>query len=577
MITIFKKTSRPAVLYLLAFVLALSAFATRLGGASFSSVTVDAAGPRGNTLSMVEINNNFGTMVLRATMNKTLIYVERLYFDYSPLSSKRLAVTVDEETDYVVIDLVNEANEWAKVWGYVRHENGIRPDDPMLREMDLTYLEINQYWEWRTFTNDERWRVTVNDGYNTVDFTFDLNDRKDGAIYHIDGVYGLPEHYYPQVAYWWDLNSANPELVEIHDDYRARAIEAAAVTPEGEPLRLDPVEYKGKGISTASVAAPVSSPVVSPMAASSVPLAENEQQVEQTFFLTVLFVSVIVVMVAAVCVSSAPKDLAPETTPSNIIDPYDPAQRNEFTPPAPTTDQQEEYNEYVEELWADMTEEEQAQTREELEKRKEFSLDNDAPAGQKIVKLKVKDADGVLQPVYDENGDEVYVNRRTYTVGNATYALITRDTFLCIRWWPSTMELKDMVGNRLTVNADNKVMNMDGVQPYSPKSRDDILRKLGDMGMYTSAVDPARMLYRMDDDNVLIRAMNLKENEIKKGFFATIGAAFKNLFSGGGTSKGFLSNLLDVLILIGVVVIGAVLLFFLIKFSMLLVNLIRGT
>jgi len=204
-----KKLAAPAVVCLLALVMAATAFIVRFTAnyqtASASTVEPMAASNGGKSLSLVEINNEFDVMVLRATQNKTLIYVSRLYFDYSPLSSKRLAITENEDTDYVIIDLVNEANEWAKLWGYVRQEEGVRPDDPLRRVMTLNYLEINQYFEWRTFTNEERWAVSVNDGYKTADFTFDLGDRQDGAIYHIDGVYGLPDHYYPQVCYWWDV------------------------------------------------------------------------------------------------------------------------------------------------------------------------------------------------------------------------------------------------------------------------------------------------------------------------------------------------------------------------------------
>ena len=124
-----------------------------------------------------------------------------------------------------------------------------------------------------------------------------------------------------------------------------------------------------------------------------------------------------------------------------------------------------------------------------------------------------------------------------------------------------------MVGNRITVNIDNKIMNMDGVMPYSPRSRDDILKKLGDMGVYTSSIDPARLLYRMDDDTALRKAMTFKENDISKGFWATIGAALKNIFGAGNTSKGFLSNFLDVLILIAVVLVGGLALFLLLYFG----------
>ncbi|MCL2797486.1 MAG: hypothetical protein FWD58_05490 [Firmicutes bacterium] len=581
-----KKLAAPAMVCLLAVVLGATAFIVRFTAnpqtASASTAAPMAASGAGNTLSLVEINNEFDVMVLRATQNKTLIYVSRLYFDYSPLSSKRLAITENEDTDYVIIDLVNEANEWAKLWGYVRQEEGVRPDDPQQRIMTLNYLEINQYFEWRTFTNEERWAVSVNDGYKTVDMTFDLGDRKDGAVYHIDGVYGLPEHYYPQIAYWWDLTSANPDLVEIRNDYMARAAEAATDTPEGEPLRLNSVEYSGSGIQASPAsyrhnagntggAVPMAHGNgnmrgVAPYAYGVVPAAygqDGEQMdAEQTWiWLPILAIAMVVILVASLIVTSFQKD----PPPSNITDAYDPAQRTDDTPPAPSVEQQQEYNEIVEEIWADMTEEEQMELREELERRKEFSLDHDAPAGQKIVKLKVKDMDGILQPVYDEDGQEVFVNRKTHVVGNSTFACINRETLLLIRFYPATMELRDVVGNRITVNADSRLMNLDGVQPYSPKSRDDVLRKMGDMGHYTSAIDPGRMLFRMDDEDQLRRALNLKENDPSLGFWGTIGAAFKNLFGGGGTSKGFLSNFLDVLILVGVVLAGFLMLYFVIK------------
>jgi len=106
---------------------------------------------------------------------------------------------------------------------------------------------------------------------------------------------------------------------------------------------------------------------------------------------------------------------------------------------------------------------------------------------------------------------------------------------------------------------------MDGVQPYSPKSKDDILKKLGDMGVYTSSIDPARMLYRMDDDEALKKAMNLQDNNISLGFWGTIGNAFKNVFGGGTTSKGFLSNFLDILILVGVILAVFLIVYFTIR------------
>jgi hypothetical protein len=529
----------------------LTAVAAGFGGVNLPVAHAAVFG--GKSLSLIEMNGGFDKLLLRATMNKTLIYVDRLYFDYSPLSSNGLLVTENEDTDYVVLDISNEAGEWARVWGYVRKEKGIRPDDPAMREMDLTYIEVNQYWEWRTFTNEERWKIMVKDGYKTVQFTFDMNDRKDGAVYYIDGAYALPEHYYPQVAYWWDLPSANRELCEIRDNYREQAVSAAKTTPEGEPLRLEPVEYHGE--TSQSPTRTVN------MSLGSRQNADTYSDIQNTSWIIAAVVVVVVVTVIAVVVASTQKkSLPPESTPSGITNPYDPLQRNDNTPPAPTEEQQKEYNRTVEENPLSATE------KEELEKRKEFSIDADAPTGQKLVKLKVKDADGLLQPVYDENGGEVYVNRKTYTVGNATYAVINRETLLLVRWYPSSMELKDIVGNRITVNVDNKLMNMDGVQPYSPKSRDDILKKLGDTGMYTSAINPNRMLFRMDDDDALARAMNLKENNIKKGFFETVESAFKNLFGGGNSSKGFFSNFLDILIIVGSVLAGALTLLLIVKF-----------
>ena len=556
---------RTAVLCLLTTVMLVSAFASRFNGAGPIERTVSAASGTSNSLSLVEISNEFDVMVLRATDNKTLIYVKKLYFDYSPLSSKRLKVTpnnipLDDNTpDYVVINLTNEAGEWANTWGCVRQEEGVRPDDPLRRITTLTYLEINQYWEWRTFTNNERWTGTVDDGYistGTVEFTFDLTDRKDGAIYHIDGYYGLPEHYYPQVAYWWDLTSANPDLMAIRDDYAERALAVAATTPSGEPLRLEAAEYNGKGCCRTGGISNASAGVAPMSYTGSVGGNGDGAAVEPMFAWGVLIaIVVVVVVVVAVVVAVTSKPETPMPNPS--VDPYDPNQRTDSTPPAPTPDQRDNYEENKPEL----TPEEKI----ELEKRKEFSIDNDVPAGQKIAKLMVKDNDGTLRYVYDENGDELYVNRSTYAVGNATYAIINRETNLLIRYIPSSMELQDMVGNRITVNVDNKVMNMDGVQPFSPKSRDDILKKLGDMGVYTTSVDPARFLYRMDDDDALRKAMTFKENNTSKGFWATIGAAFKNLFGGGNTSKGFLSNFLDVLILIAVVLVAFLAVYFTIK------------
>ena len=84
--------------------------------------TARAAVP-GKSLSLVEINNSFGVMVIRTTNYMTLIYVDRIYFEYNASSSLRL-----QELDCVV-NITNEAAEWAKVPGYVKTEQAARPDD----------------------------------------------------------------------------------------------------------------------------------------------------------------------------------------------------------------------------------------------------------------------------------------------------------------------------------------------------------------------------------------------------------------------------------------------------------------
>ena len=120
-------------------------------------------------------------------------------------------------------------------------------------------------------------------------------------------------------------------------------------------------------------------------------------------------------------------------------------------------------------------------------------------------------------------------------------------------------------GNSLSLVEISDDLDMDGLQPYSPKSRDDILKKLSAMGTYTSSIDPARMLYRMDDDEALMKAMRLKSLDVKKGFWATIASAFKNLFGGGSTSKGCMSNFLDGLIFAAVVIVGLLAIFIIYK------------
>lgn len=540
-----KKTIKPAMLLLLAAVMVVSAFTARAFGAGFSLVPAASAAASGSgaSLSLVEINNSFGVMVLRRTDYKTLIYVDRLYFEYSPLSTKRLALTPnsvrktgDMAGNYVMIDVENEAGEWVKTWGCVRQEEGVRPDDPLKRIMTLYYLEIGFYWEWRTFTNEERWKVKVNDGIVTVDLTFDMADRKDGAVYHVDGVYGLPEHYYPQVMHWWEINEEdNPDWVELRNEYLALSAAAAAATPEGEPLRLDAVEYTGGLANRAAPASMTGSDQAAPVLFPVVPI---------------VMITVAVIAVTALVGAVTKKTAAPAPDPGQPQDTND--NRTENNPPAPTDPQKDWYNKYLEDNPVPL------ELRAELEKHKEFAPDNDVPAGQKVVKLKVKDDDGVFQSVYDENGDEVYLNRKTYTVGNATFALINRKNNLLIRYMPDTMSLCDMVGNKITVNSENRIMNMDGVQPFSFRSQEDVIRKLGDMGVYTTAIKVERFLYRMDDPDVLRKAMTFKTNDVKKPFFETLGDALKNLFGGGGSSasKSFLSKFLDVLILIGVVILG---------------------
>jgi hypothetical protein len=272
---------------------------------------------------------------------------------------------------------------------------------------------------------------------------------------------------------------------------------------------------------------------------------------------------VVVVAVIAIVTPKAPP-------PQLITDPFDPSQRYEHAPPAPTPEQREEYNKLVEENPLTQAE------REILERHREFSLDNDTPTGQRIVRLQVKcPQTGVMQSVYDEDGNEVFVNRRSRVIGNFNFAMISRRTLLVIRFDPATMGLADVVGNRYTVNADNKVMNMDGVQPYSPRSLDDITRKLSDMGYYTSSIDPSRMLLRMDDCNLLMRAMHQRQNNISVGFFGTIGNAFRNVFGGNSGNRNGWQTFLDVLVIIGVIIGGIIAVIIFIVIALVFTKLIR--
>jgi hypothetical protein len=204
--------------------------------------------------------------------------------------------------------------------------------------------------------------------------------------------------------------------------------------------------------------------------------------------------------------------------------------------------------------------------RAELDKHKEFTPDRDAPSGQKVVKLMTIDEDGRQRQVFDENGENVYINRKTNVIGNSVYAVVNRETFLLIVFDPATMTLKDTAGNKITVNVDNKLMNMDGVEPYSFKTKADLNKKLGAMGKYTSSVNASKLMFRIDDNDALAKAANLKENNPSVGFFGTIANAFKNLFgSGGGGGSSGLSVFLDVLVVLGVVLGGFALVLAVIK------------
>jgi hypothetical protein len=199
-----------------------------------------------------------------------------------------------------------------------------------------------------------------------------------------------------------------------------------------------------------------------------------------------------------------------------------------------------------------MTEDEQEELRNELNKQKEFSPDNDAPSGQKVIRLRVKDESGVLQPVLDENGAEVFMNRKTNTVGNSVFAILDRNGYLLIKFEPSTMGLLNSKMEKITVNSDNRIMNMDGVECLSPRSQNDVKAKLAKAGTYTSRIDPGKLLYRMDSDNELQRALSSGERNPELGFFGTIGQAFRNLFGGG--SGDSMTTFVDVLLVLAVVV-----------------------
>jgi len=527
----FKKT----VLWLMAVVMAVSVYAVR----TKNTVPATAAAAQGKSLSLLEINNSFGVMVIRTTNYMTLIYIDRIYFEYNASSSLRL-----KELDCIV-NITNEAAEWAKVPGYVKTEQAARPDDPSGVLQTLQYIEVQQYWEWRSFTNEERWNLEVYDGYNRLQFDFTRG--RDGTVYHIDGVYALPEKDYYQVSDWRDVKE-NKELRASVNEYAANAAKAAlaAAAQPGSPLKVAPVKYDGRWVPVGADGVLSHGQVLShgvPAArqhpdgaavlthGSVLPYSGEQQVADTGVFLTIVLISICVVAVAWIVADTVKmvsnKNAGPVEVTPEIKEEYD-AVKPELTEPE----------------------------RIELDKHKEFSPDRDAPSGQKVVKLMVIDEDGRQQQVYDENGEAVYINRKTNVIGNSTYALINRETFLLIVFDAATMGLKDTAGNKITVNVDNRIINMDGVEPYSFKTKNDLLKKLNAMGKYTSAIKPAKLMFRIDDNDALSKASNMKDNNPSVGFFGTIGNAFKNLFGGGGGSSG-LSTFLDVLVILGVGLVTA--------------------
>ncbi|MCL2631281.1 MAG: hypothetical protein FWD49_07185 [Firmicutes bacterium] len=569
-----KKNFKLSLTLFLALAIAVLTFASGLSSAgeiSTASASVSSSSS-GNTLSLMEMSNDFSTLVVRATYNKTLIFVEKMYFTYSNPNGKKLAVSdKNNPDDYVVINLTNSAGEWAKVWGYVREERMAVPNDPLERVETITYLEINMYWEWRRFTNDESWTVTVDDGFvdAPLSFTFDSRDRKDGVIFHIDGVYALPERYYPQVVYDWEFQEENPELLSARDNVLSQAIEALDTTPEGEPLRLKPVPMQGNANSNSNMSSNANIADFRKVSLSSnpdIPL-EVSQTAVGIFTVVIVGIAIAVVAIGAVVAYNElkPAPVLPELAPPPLVseppkgfDPMNPDDRHPDQPPSPSRGQRKKAEDSAKD--ANITPDQ----RRELEKRNEFSPENDTPTGSKIVKLMLETPSGLKTDVFDENGNEIYLNRATNAVGNANFALISRKNNLLLRYDARDKSIRDTLGDRFAVNVDNKLVSMDGVQPFSLKSYEDAVVKLQDMNVNTSSVDISRYLYRMDDELALSRAMMFKTLNTRVGFFATIGNAFRNLFSSRteNVRNSGMQTFLDFLTVAGVALSGILLILF---------------
>jgi hypothetical protein len=575
-------SARISITILLAIIICL---ASLTGGAAISNHVAHASTVNsGRTLSMVEMHNGFSTLVSRTSNHMTLIFVERLYFDYCPTLEvdKRLALTECERTEFATVEIFNEAGERAKVPTNVRREErGIRPDDASGHLRELNYLEINHYWEWRTFTNDERWNVIVDDGFNILNFTFDLAHRRDGVIYYIDGVFALPEKHYPQVLRWWDYAGDNSSLNRLRDSFIETVDDAYEATLVGEPFRLNPIDLTGNQADTNASQTTSNGAGQTTVSNMAVTNAGNNNgnngnpnvEIEQAGFFLSMFG--IIVLAAVVTVTFVAVSLAVEVVrdafgnvgsasaqgsndpnsslPNNpITNPNDP--RYGDTPWAPCDNQKNNHNEWVKNNPVS------PELRRELEAHKEFTVENDAPSGQKVVRLMLVADNGVLEPVFDENGNQIYLHRASGVIGNSMFAIVSRRTNLPIVYNPATRQLADAAGNRYTVNGDNRLMNMEGREPFSFLSLDDVNRKLDEAGVFLSSVDPTRMLVRMDDCDRLWRMLHQPHNDIRVGFFDTIANAFRNVFSSNGTPRSFWQTVLDVLIIIAVFGIGGFLL-----------------
>jgi hypothetical protein len=433
-----------------------------------------------------------------------------------------------------MVHITNEPGEWAKVPGEVWKQRMARPGDPDGRVQDWDFIEIGQYWEWRHFNNQERWTVKVD--YGNLTFEFAVGGGVNGDIYHIQGVYGLPETRYAQVATVDDMVRGNGAIGAAIRDYSRTMVANMAANPD-KPPQLGQMAYTGGGVKLAPMSAenredirsnsvPVSSdsdiPKPAPM------LSDSGVTAAPMLFFTILLITTIIVSVVSIVA------LVSNTNSRR---------------PGWTEKDQEAYDA----IKPDLTEEQ----RQHLELYKEFSMDFDAPSSQQIVMLNLLDGDGKHVPIFDENGLRVFVHRGTYAIGNQHFAVLNRYRWALVRYFPDTQQLADMHGDRITTNDRNRLVNADGVELFSPRSAEDCRIKLEAMSKYTSRYDYRHLMYSMADGGQLSMAMARDNNDPYLGLFGTIGNAFRNLF-GNGNSNGRKLGFLDILVVLAVLAVAII-------------------